>query len=184
VAYGEAERKKALRLVRSGLSPEAAAAKLAREGLEVTERTIRRWARADRGSTNGAGTKAAPAPPAAPVAASPLAKPQAAPAGPSPAELEAEAAEVLDAADRAHERLDALHEKLCARLDDEIKLAEPDMRTLAPIAKLSLEVAVTLAKTRPPVAVRPEDDPTNLDAAAALVERIGKLVEAREQAAR
>jgi hypothetical protein len=193
MAYDEAAKSKALALVRSGLSPEAAAERLNREGLEVTPRTIRRWA------TGGPGSPTAGPPPRSPVPARPPpAKPAKGPQGakteagasapgeappPSPADLEAEAAEVLDAADRAHDRLDALHAKLTKRLDDELALETPNFQTLAPIAKLALEVAVTLNKTRPPVAIRPEDDPTNLEAGAALVERLEKLVADRGRAA-
>ncbi|HEY8926590.1 MAG TPA: hypothetical protein VIU64_19540 [Polyangia bacterium] len=174
-SYSETERSEALALLRSGLSPEAAAERLARQGLTVTARTVRRWGVAAR----SAPAKVAPAvsAPAKPAARQPEAVAE------TPAELEEEAAEILDAADRAHDRLDALHAKLTTRVEQELALPIPNMKALTDVSKLMLEVAVTLNKTRPPLALKPEDDPTNIAAAEQLLERVEKLVAARERKA-
>ncbi|HEY8946194.1 MAG TPA: hypothetical protein VIM73_18210, partial [Polyangiaceae bacterium] len=126
---------------------------------------------------------AMPAKPAArqPEAVAPALPTPAAPPVASPAELEQEAAEILDAADRAHDRLDQLHAKLTKRVEKELGEPIPNMKALTDVSKLMLEVAVTLNKTRPPLALKPEDDPTNIAAAEQLIERVEKLVAARER---
>lgn len=189
-SYSEDERQSALALLRSGLSPEAAAERLALGGLNVTARTVRRWGVAARSAP--VQVAKIPTAPAKPAARQPEAVAHVAPAsapGPvlppiaSPAELEEEAAEILDAADRAHDRLDQLHAKLTTRVEQELALPIPNMKALTDVSKLMLEVAVTLNKTRPPLALKPEDDPTNIAAAQQLLERVEKLVAARERKA-
>jgi hypothetical protein len=183
-------------LSRDGLSARAIADRLATEGLAQGPGVYRSVAR-------GAASGSAPpppspkAPPPAKASSAPSPAPERGAAGtalpdPSPdaaAELEellhlAAGAQVDPgrAADDAIARLAAANTLFTRRLDDEMRAENPDIKLLDRLTNLMVLTTRELTKQRPPPAIDPEQDPTNLAARDALRARLATLVESAEAA--
>lgn len=130
----------------------------------------------------------------APAASSPAPAPAPAPSAAARAEdMHAEAVDALHDADRAHLRLDRVHGALVTQLEhelDAVKLPtkcakcgeaftpQPNWTSIQKLTALSLDLGQQLAKTRPPVQRKPEEDPANIEAARVVVSSLRARVEA------
>lgn len=157
-----AVRARALELLRDGLSVRGVEDRLRMEGMRFGKSSIAELAKA-----------AAKAPPKA-AAVEPSAVPSETPAASSAAAVEPSAAPpAFDPGMRDVAQLEATAELFSARIQRAIK--EADLRVLAGLVPLRLQISQTLARVRPPPKLDPEADPSNLAAREELLARVERL---------